>query len=439
MIDHAKESLDYVLRSGEFARIPDVAIFKEHELKDRAGRVVRRVDKAELERIALVGNQRATETGDLCPIGPGHTQDDAPEESQPPIWGYLHRYSVRRHKDGKWYLHADEYVRRRIETRDGKVVDGERYVKSFPRRSPEYWQADHLIDWLALLRITPKLDLGMVAYSRAYYDRGGPAAYANAKGKLRYSMEDHMDLEQETAPPADPTLPPDASVDIDDNEPMPQDAQDMPPEEKERYSKSLFGMPHAHVHKLFSHLHKKYSKEAGCEDDGMGAEPERYEAAAPSATNTFIPGTDDKDKVRMSKTQPDLAPSRYQREVADLRKEISVLRSENAEIKKNGRLDRFSKRLTELAVVDGYDFSPEEELKDCEEMTDAAFDKHCERIVKRYAKAPVGGDLIRFSREREFPAGGNGVTPELANKAKSLAARKGIGFDEALAELRPAK
>src|SRR5260370_190777 len=100
-------------------------------------------------------------TGDLAVIAPGHSIDDPEsEEDQPPPWGYLANYKLGHYGPGqKLGILSEAFILRNIRTKDGLVVDGPDYVKSFPRRSPEVYpnhpafpeHARDTIDWLAVL------------------------------------------------------------------------------------------------------------------------------------------------------------------------------------------------------------------------------------------------------------------------------------------------
>ncbi len=198
-----------ILYGGKYIFRGRSEAFTEHEIKNKKGEVVRKVTKDDLERFARTGNEKA-KAGALSPLGAGHTFDDIydangqlvkkfPEEDQPQPIGYLHRYSVEFNPaTGKHSLYVDEYVERRITLKDGTVVDGRQYAATFPRRSAEVYHSEGWLDWLAILRRAPRLDLALNAYAMNDPDHAFYAHLPNcdnatvcemARGKMRYSMD----------------------------------------------------------------------------------------------------------------------------------------------------------------------------------------------------------------------------------------------------------
>lgn len=109
--------------------------------------------------------------------------------------------------------------------------------------------------------------------------------------------------------------------------------------------------------------------------------------------------------------------ARYQKEAADYRKQAEKLAGENRELREkyqkavegqkasDSKLEELTDRLASLegdrrkAVRyqklgelqnKGYTFDVEEELTDCQEMSDAQFNRHCERIAAKYQRVPTG-------------------------------------------------
>lgn len=85
--------------------------------------------------------------------------------------------------------------------------------------------------------------------------------------------------------------------------------------------------------------------------------------------------------------------AKYQKEVDTRRAAETNLQALTERVGKieasERRATRYSK-LSELAQK-GYTFDTEEELKDCEELSDPQFDKHLERIASKYQKVPMPG------------------------------------------------
>lgn len=325
--DHVNASLNRILRSGEYVCRPSRQIFVEHTFTNKQGEVTRKVTKDDLDAIAATGNANAANTGDLAPIGIGHTFDDIMDEQgqlvrkfaeseQPKPIGYLHNYSVRQRSDGKWALYADEWIQRTINDERGQPVDGVQYAETFPRRSAEYFPSKRWIDWLALLRRTPALNMGLDIYAfaavhpeRANYIRGSDGApllagVIDARGKWRYSLESDMDTgsgpdgqaEKPVAPEA--AAPPAASpaAPADDRPPMEPAANTTDPMQRpehqqaaERYMAHCTGMHHSQVKPLLHHVHAMYSAQLGLPGDKMAAHVPPPAPAAPVAPQAGAP------------------------------------------------------------------------------------------------------------------------------------------------------
>jgi hypothetical protein len=381
-----RASYDRLFDKTAYGVIPSVPIFVEHTRtvtgKDGRKRTVR-VDKAELEKIAHLKNQQERQTYSLSPFGPGHTLDDVPEDEQPPVWGYKRNYRVVYNaREKRWELIADLHAKKQAYDRHGKPVNAyEQARHSYPRRSPEYWPDSHDIDWLALLRVTPELDMGQIDYAA----RGSVERYSSAsrpgQHKIRYEDTD-MDNDP-TQMPSDVADPNDQPVANAEGEG--EGSGECSPEEGAtamKYAKHLI----VH-HKLFKHLHMKYGKEAESAPDEAGAgapgEPGEksipYEGAgAPSGSNPFVPGTDE-EKQKMSRQG---SPDRYAKEVAELRGEV-------ARLKKAGVVAHYRAKLVDLQA-EGYELDIDAEVEDCQDMKPERFAKHVEKLRKFNRQAPIG-------------------------------------------------
>ena len=240
MTDLATANLAAILDSGEFELVSGVPIFDEHEewARGPGGKpiLLRNFDHARLAEIVKTTNARKR-TGDLAPIGLGHTVSDqkdatgkvtykAKETDQPPIVGYIGKFATGHFgPDKKFGILADFYMKKRIKIPgpDGELqeISGRDALAEFPRRSIEIWYSENLIDWVALLRRTPERDLGLTATPAAYsrddfarhlteapWDLLREAIFADhhtqqkltaafaADGKLRYAMGELMPLEK---------------------------------------------------------------------------------------------------------------------------------------------------------------------------------------------------------------------------------------------------
>lgn len=202
-MDQATRALSAITSSGEYEPVKGLPVFDAHDEYDAKGNLVRRFDRKKLEDICKKCNKR-TETGDLSPFGPGHTDPDKAEDQQPLPYGFVGNYRVGEFGPAKKpAILADFYVKRKIETPEGKTLDGMKAFYSYPRRSVEYWPKDGFFDWIAILRRTPQRDLGVAHYSKGETTAprqlfGAPAqakclAATERGGKLFYSMETDMD------------------------------------------------------------------------------------------------------------------------------------------------------------------------------------------------------------------------------------------------------
>ena len=154
--------------TSRWAPHANVNVFREHEIKDRAGKIVRAVDKAKLDTICRNLNVKDSQ-GQLCAITIGHTIDDehddqgklifkAKETDQPQIAGYAREFKVCYDgalkafviRAGKWYIDRAK----------------EAEAKSYPRVSPEWWPKGDLLEPISIIRRTPRLDLGQWCYTR---------------------------------------------------------------------------------------------------------------------------------------------------------------------------------------------------------------------------------------------------------------------------------
>lgn len=446
MVDLATRSLHAILSGDDYHTIHGVPIFDVHDEYGADGKLADRYDLARLQRMCSIANARAQRTGDLAPFGPGHTipisrtrdgRLDMPrEEDQPPIWGFFHNFRIEHYGPERLpAITVDCLVKKQVrrQGKDGNawMQDGREAFREFPRRSVEIDLRDDDIDWLALLRTAPMRDLGLAtAHSKdVYYDQRRELASVVIEGKRRYALGVNM-------ADFDPTQQPDASQPID--VPPAAPAGDMTPDDKERYSRGLFGHPHATVSKLFEHLHKRYGMEAGCE------EPARYDAASacvPDATNAFVPGKDEKVRMqkhdedeqvkRLAKAAEDIAVARYQKDNAELTAKLTAAEQRIAALETDNMYEQLGTSLISLQGQ-GYNIDPAAELEWCKtkRYSKAQCDDHLE-VLKRYQKAPVNEPTVQTVAAQ--PA--KRLDEDRMNQAKSLATRKNISFDEALAQL----
>ena len=170
--------------TDQYVKIPNVAIFSEHETKTPDGEP-QRFDPGALGRLIERGNRRIRETGDYAAVCIGHTHD--PEDGipeQPEVIGAMgpYRLGLLGHpgQAQKYAILADLWIRR------DKI---DKY-NAHPRRSVELWYEDDKPAWidpLSLLTEAPRLDLGLTPLIDA---KGGDGAslkylYAASASGLR--------------------------------------------------------------------------------------------------------------------------------------------------------------------------------------------------------------------------------------------------------------
>lgn len=438
-------AIENIIKSGRYVCRPKVEGFTEHELKDRNGKVVRKVTKQDLEEFARVGNSKAA-NGALSPIGPGHTFDDVyddkgllvrkfPEKDQPKPFGYLYNYRVELNPHtGKYSLFHDEWIQRTIIDPDtGKEVDGLQYSASFPRRSAEAYHNEHWIDWMAALRRAPRLDLALQSYAstnphHTFYAMDGAnqpmPACEMARGKTRYSFDTGAATMPDSA--ADPTKPPSAEPPKPDAHAnaQPAGAEDLPPEHKEaaeRYMRHTLGMHHTRAKKLLGHLHSRYAAECGMSGTDMMAPHEEYamtpnsgsNAGPPPAAGAAPPTPAKPEPTRMQHDQAAIEKERYEQRLRTLEEGLQQERTARAAAEERALHTQYERELMQL-VYEGYegiDASKELEFCTSRKYSRQQFDDHV-GILRRLPKAPIG-DLPPIASIRDFkaPAGSAKADP----------------------------
>lgn len=144
-----------------FVKIPNVAIFTEHERLKNGKKV--KVTKTELEKMAVNHNRLWDDLALAAPISLGHTLDtgpdgaEVPETEQPPVVGNTLNHIVGKLPDGRDTLFADLYVRR----------EHENVIRDWPGRSIEFYPNRCTYYPLSLLRSSaPELELPVIRYEK---------------------------------------------------------------------------------------------------------------------------------------------------------------------------------------------------------------------------------------------------------------------------------
>lgn len=415
--------VDAILNGGTHLKRPRVEIFTEHEIKGKDGKVVV-VDKARLEKIAKVGNDKA-KVGNLSLVGPGHTIDGEfdqngklirpfPQEKQPKPWGVLHNYRVEKNPASKKYsLYVDEHVERLIRNPEtGALEDGLKYSASFPRRSAEIYHSACWIDWLAALRTAPELDLELQHYANANPDH---VRYANFTSKqpfpvldsgtstglkTRYSAETAAAFDPTDAPTADPDAPADTPpIEADDLAAPDEQAEgELPPEHKEaaeKYSMHSSGMHHTRMAAILQRLHGEHGMEGDMKTPHVPKE--KMAMSTPSATGVppqAAPPPPQKapEHTQMSKDQEAIEKSRYEARFKALEEKAAAAEARAAAADKESLVSH-THQLAMQMVYEGFPIHAEYEKKICEKgrYSREQVDEHFAelRVLHADKKAPV--------------------------------------------------
>lgn len=126
-------------------------------------------------------------------------------------------------------------------------------------------------------------------------------------------------------------------------------------------------------------------------------------------------------------TSRNVEVARYQRETEQLRQRVEQLEADK----------RYATRYARLQAkqAEGFLFDLEEEAKDTFDLSDTQFDKHLKRIEK-YERSPVGFEMLptpELDRQRKGKADEE-YKRQRKEEIVSIATRKGISFEDAIAE-----
>lgn len=334
----------------------NVPVFKAHERtvrdpKTGKTRVVK-VGRKELEEICATYRRLMAEVGVPPRITFGHTLDDAPEERQPPPKGWCQHMRVGTFGPGNVEaVLIDEYI----------YPAHAAEAKSYPYRSPEYYESRKEISGVALLRRDPQLDLGIV-YSR---QSDSTLSYEMAGRPWLYQREIQMPGEMPNEDPAKAV--PGATT--------PEDA------DFEKFSRMI------DRHPVLRYVCSKYEREA--------QQPPMPPAPAPAPGSPPAP---EGPPQRMSRAEAE-RQAKYERELAESRDRIAALELRD-------RMNRYQRALEQdVAPFVEIDLAAEMAYVTKHKMDDAAFGEHKDRLLKynRHA-APVGGPMLQTERpgKKEF-------------------------------------
>lgn len=357
-----------------------VPVFVEHDEVWEDADGVQHVDKfgqKELEEIAKDSNRREIETGDATPILIGHI----PRDKTGKVWhyerdlgdlvGYCRNYHVGRFgPEKKLAVLSDHWFRKK------------EYAKAmeFPRRSVELWDK-RIIDPVCLLKRTPQLDLGLLTsdsqpetcstYARSV---GGMLTYQRGTNCRIYQMEE---------PPVDDAV--------------------------KQQLIDLLGQMQALL-------------------TGTGGEPDANAAGLPAAgvpPTAAAPAMYSKEDFEKLKAEQ----KKLQKEVEKAQKDAN----DNRQLyQRTERKVTREKALAKVKEDNSLTFDVDDELEDVLDYDDARFEKHLEKIPKKYARDEEQMIRVEPSVRRAPKQGGD---KDKAEKARDYALKNGCEYEDALAKV----
>ncbi len=185
---------DPILDPNDYTIVPHVAAVDEFVMRNDDGSFVANINEPFLDRLVARMNAREADTGDLCPLVIGHTEDGEREVDAPPVVGFARNWR----KDvlfntSRKAAFFDAWVK-------NACVDT---VRNFPRRSCEVWPSRYEVDPISLLgATTPARDLGLLKLSR-----DGSFVYTSPEDMTvpdPTKTEDKKDEKKDDKPKADP-------------------------------------------------------------------------------------------------------------------------------------------------------------------------------------------------------------------------------------------
>lgn len=320
-----------------------IPVFIPHQIKSRDGRTIS-VDEKRLRQIANNINKSFKSRGVPVKYQEGHTlpPTEVPQGHQPEI----HAYGIGA-RVGKWGpgqklgLLLDMYVLPGHLSR----------VRQFPFRSAEFYDDRDNITAVALLRTDPRLDMGVVFYAQDDLTVSYDQNFARVLCYSRNTM------------PLDPTMQDDDR--LPDEEPGTGDEKEPEVDEEfDRKADQYMGRKYKHLPTMYQEFCKNMSTASG--------------------TNS-LPGKDEGPEGYSRKKLPEL----YQKAINEVKEEVKVLKRELAQ---KDKAIHYSQELAALKEI-GCEFDFDAELKDCLELNEDQFRRHCKRLER--SAAPVGGSFVR--------------------------------------------
>lgn len=432
-----------------FSRATRIPVFTEHETVrrklDASGNVVEepvKWDRNKLAAMCYQMNHRVLDTGSFSPITEGHTPDKNARDKgcpQPPVLGYQGKFRLGLigNLNPKWTIFCDEY--RHIE-------DADKFQR-LTRRSPEVWTAAEqpFFDPCAALGAeTPRLDMGTsLSYSREgfwqsvgkdgseidKYSMGAPT-FAGGGNTFAPKMDSYEAGEAHE----------DADQDADMMTSVIEAVAQMLQPIMETIEQMKTVLPSMQKQALRQELPPKMETGAAPPAAGIAAPTAEGGAASPPAAPVEKPAEPNPQPSQPAASSP--SPTPPPQDIGDDDKAMmgKYMAGQCSETDMRAHRDRkrqpaapapYSKlsateqqaryeRLNSLRDK-GYEFELEGELKLTASYSPEQFSMHCDRVVTRYSRLPIGAAPLPTLEDDPTPTTGRTFDKLTMDEVKHVA------------------
>jgi hypothetical protein len=382
---------------AKYLKITDVPIFttfKASRLNPDTGKTEPiDIDPEKIKAVVETQQKLERGTGGIPRITPGHTLKDpkTPEGKQPPPWGWSKSWRFSQF-NGKPTIFGTLYFSKALtpddSTGERKYVVPADDARTYPYRSPEYYDGEGEITGVALLRRDPQLDLGVLTYSREnnlgvlLHESNGVTYFA--KGDVMAEESKEVKKEEKVADSMNPANPPQAAA------PSPEDS--------EKFMACMkHHMPHLHA------LHEHMARGGHITQFGMSPmTPANAAVPAPEVPPPpHMPEAHHmaavKEAVRMAREEDNLRFSRLEAQLAEERK----LRTDAEGVAKRNKAEQVATQLQ----AEGFQFDRAEEVEHFAKIEESTWDAR-----KTYIRKNFRQDLTRMPHVPVAPTQQDGKT-----------------------------
>ncbi len=398
-----------------------------------------------MQKLVNWANYRIADSATYAAISDGHTPDEserAAGKAAPDVLGYAGPFylGLLGDMEPKWAIYADEWIH---------LSDLARFEK-LQRRSPEVWCSEPMesrtMDPIAALGAeTPRLDSGMNPYNRVsdgrkvmrYSAAGGPMVMAGPnnsyipgdkpKTTVDYSGASQMDMPVAPAKPDLGTIVANAftallpSLVQSINQGMSTDPADNDEEPDAPLGEDVEADPEAPAEVI-------PEADASPEEEIPVEDPDdlKYKAMGADCYAAYQAGKKSKYSKREAPVDKEIHAKIAQltAERIEDRKKIAALEKTNAD---TVRYHKRSETLNALAA--DHEFDPAEEQELTADLTDEQFDRHCTKVIAKYAKRDeLSLNLFDDPEPTRYSRGGsktnNAQLEKYSREAQEVAAQK---------------